>query len=416
MDIKREKPKSNRKIIIAGAGVAGVLIVTALLAQLKPAAPTVDGGTLYIDSVVRGPLVREVRGNGSLTPEQAHYITAVTAGRVDKRHLRPPAEVTPESVILELTNPDVEIQVLNADRQLADAEATLVSLRTNLRTAYLNQASTVEELRSQSLDAKRRAEAGAELLRKGLIIPLDQQQAADRAAALEKRVALEEQRMQLLNQTIEEQITAQEAQVMRLRSISVFQHQLKASMTVRAGTNGILQEVPLEIGQYAQAGTLLARVIPTPVRLKAVLRIPETQARDLAIGQVAQIDTRNGVVAGRVARVDPAITAGTITVDVAIDGELPAGARPDLSVDGVIEIERLAEVLHVGRPAYAQERSTISLFKLSPDQSEAVRVQVRVGRLSVRDVEILDGLNPGDRVILSDMSRWENVERVRLKW
>ena len=415
MDIKREAPKSKKKYIFAGAGIAAVVVVTALLAQLKPAAPSVDVGTLLIDSVVRGPLVREVRGPGSLTPEVLQYITAVTAGRVEKRHLRPPAQVTPESVILELTNPDVEIQVLNADRQLADAEANLVSLKTNLRASHLNQASLVEDVKQQYQDAKRRADAGAELLRKGLIIPLDQQQASDRAKALEQRVAFEEQRLQLLKDTIDEQIKAQESQVMRLRSISTFQHQLKASMIVRAGTAGILQEVPLEIGQYAQPGALLARVIPTPIRLKAVLRIPETQARDLATGQVAQIDTRNGFVPGHVVRVDPAVTNGTVTVDVALDSVPPAGARADLSVDGLIELERMPDVLHVGRPAYAQERSTITLFKLTPDGSEAFRVQVKVGRLSVRDVEILEGLDPGDRVILSDMSRWENVERVRLK-
>jgi multidrug resistance efflux pump len=415
MDIKREKPKSIKKPVMIATAVLAVAVVTVLLGQLKPAAPTVDAGTLYTDSVVRGPLVREVRGPGSLIPEQIRFITAVTAGRVEKRHLRPPAEVTPGTVILELTNPDVEIQVLNADRQLADAEAALVSLKTNLRTGHLSQASLVEDIRQQYLDAKRRAEAGAELLKKGLIIPLDQKQAEDRATALEQRLAHEQQRLELLKGTIDEQITAQEAQVRRLRSIAEFQHQLRASMVVRAGTTGILQEVPLEIGQYAQPGALLARVIPTPIDLKAVLRIPETQARDLAIGQISEIDTRNGKVKGRVSRVDPAITNGTITVDVTIDGELPAGARPDLSVDGVIELERLPDVLHVGRPAYAQERSTISLFKLTPDGSEAVRVQVRVGRLSVRDVEILGGLEPGDIVILSDMSRYENVERVRLK-
>lgn len=415
MDIKREKPRSIKKPVLIGAAVLGVGVVTVLLGQLKPAAPTVDQGTLYMDSVVRGPLIREVRGPGSLTPEQIRYITAVTAGRVEKRHLRPPAEVNPGSVILELTNPDVEIQVLNADRQLADAEASLVSLRTNLKTGHLSQASLVEDIRQQHGDAKRRAEAGAELLKKGLIIPLDQKQAEDRANALGQRLAHEEERLKLLKDTIEEQIAAQEAQVKRLRSIAEFQHQLKASMVVRAGTTGILQETPLEIGQYAQPGALLARVIPTPMQLKAVLRIPETQARDLALGQVAEIDTRNGKVKGHVVRVDPGVTNGTITVDIAIDGELPAGARPDLSVDGVIELERLPDVLHVGRPAYAQERSTISLFKLTPDRSEAVRVQVRIGRLSVRDVEILEGLEPGDVVILSDMSRYENVERVRLK-
>ena len=254
MDIKREKPKSLKKPVLIGAAILGLGVVTVLLGQLKPAAPTVDQGTLYMDSVVRGPLIREVRGPGSLTPEQIRYITAVTAGRVEKRHLRPPAEVNPGSVILELTNPDVEIQVLNADRQLADAEASLVSLRTNLKTGHLSQASLVEDIRQQHADARRRAEAGAELLKKGLIIPLDQKQAEDRANALEQRLAHEEERLKLLKDTIEEQIAAQEAQVKRLRSIAEFQHQLRASMVVRAGTTGILQETPLEIGQYAQPG------------------------------------------------------------------------------------------------------------------------------------------------------------------
>ena len=415
MDIKRERPKSRRIYYLAGAGIVAVVVITILLGRLKPAAPTVDLGTLYIDSVVRGPLLREVRGPGTLAPEQIRWISAVTAGRVEKRLLRPPALVEETTVILELTNPDVQIQALNADRQLADAEAGLVALRTKLRSDHLTQASLVEDVRQQSLDAKRRAETGAELLKKGLIIPLDQQQAEDKARALAARLDYEQQRLALLKGTIDEQIVSQQAQVKRLRSITDFQHGLVASMIVRAGAKGILQEAPLEVGQYALPGALLAKVVPTPMRLKAVLRIPETQARDLTVGQRASIDTRNGVVPGHVVRVDPAATNGTVTVDVILDAEAPAGARPDISVDGVIEIERIPDILHVGRPAYAQEKSAVRLFKVVENGTAAVRVNVQIGRLSVRDVEVLSGLQRGDRVILSDMSRWENVERVKLK-
>jgi multidrug resistance efflux pump len=415
MDIKRERPKSRRPYYLAGAGMLGIVVIGVLLSRLKPAAPTIDAGTLYIDSVVRGPLLREVRGPGTLVPEQIRWITAVTAGRVERRVLRPPAQVEEGTVILELTNPDVQIQALNADRQLADAEAALVALKTKLRGDYLAQASLVEDVRQQASDARRRAETGAELLKKGLIIPIDQQQAEDRARGLSAQLDLQQQRLILLKGTIDEQITSQEAQVKRLRSIADFQHGLVASMVVRAGATGILQEAPLEVGQYALPGALLAKVVPTPMRLKAVLRIPETQARDLTVGQRASVDTRNGIVAGHVVRVDPAATNGTVTVDVALDAEPPPGARPDISVDGVVEIERIPDILHVGRPAYAQERSTARLFKVVEDGKAAVRVNVQIGRLSVKDVEIVSGLARGDRVILSDMSRWENVERVKLK-
>jgi hypothetical protein len=250
-------------------------------------------------------------------------------------------------VLLELTNPDVEIQTLNADRQLTDAQSQLVQLKANLNSSRLTQASSVADLKSQWQDAKRRAESGAELLKQGLIIPLDQKQAQDRADALENRVKFEEERLKIMTQTVDEQVD-------RLRSISAFQHGLKASMVVRAGATGVLQEIPLEVGQYAQAGATLAKVVPTPLRLKAVLRIPETQAKDLSIGQKASIDTRNGIAAGHVIRIDPASINGTVTVDVALDGTPPAGARPDLSVDGVIEIARMKDVLL--RPARCDDR------------------------------------------------------------
>lgn len=349
-------------------------------------------------------------------PEDTRFITAVTTGRVEKIHLLPgTTPVEPETIILELSNPDVEIQTLNADRQLTDAQSQLVQLKTNLNTNRLTQASAVADLKSQYLDAKRRAEAGAELLKQGLIIPLDQKQAQDRADALAERVKIEDERLKLLTNTIDEQIKVQEEQVGRLRSIAAFQHGLKASMIVRAGIHGVLREVPLQSGQYATAGTTLARIDPVPLRLKAVLRVPENQAKDLAIGQKALIDTRNGIAPGHVSRIDPASSAGTVTVDVALEGTPPAGARSDLSVDGVIEIARLKNVLFTGRPAYGQQDATIGVFKLVEGGKYAQRVTVRLGRTSVTSVEIKDGLVPGDIVILSDMSRWDNVDRVRIK-
>jgi HlyD family secretion protein len=414
VDIVRDKPKSRKKLILIGVGVAGVIGVSMALANLDPASPSVDAGTIYVDSVVRGEMVREVRGPGTLVPIDIRWISAVTAGRVEKLHHLPGVTVEPETVLLELANPDVQIQRLNADRQLTDAEAQLVQLRTSLENNRLNQASVVAQVRQEAADAQRRADAGAELLRKNLIVPLDQQQAADLSAALRERLRIEERRLEILTATIQEQIEVQERQVERLRSIARFQAGLVGSMVVRAGATGILQEVPLQVGQYALPGTVLAKVVPTPIRLKAVLRIPETQAKDLALGQRASIDTRNGIAPGRVARIDPAAINGTVSVDVALNGEPPDGARPDLSVDGVVEIERLDGVLHVGRPPFAQQNSPGTLFRLVSG-GYAERVQVRFGRTSVSRVEIVDGLEAGDRIIMSDMSRWDNVDRVRIK-
>ena len=415
MDIKREPQKNRKKYFMIGAGVAALVVVTFALMSLKPASPTVELGTIYLDTVERGEMVLEVRGPGTLVPENIRFITAVTAGRVEKKYLQPGVSVEPSTILLELTNPDVEIQTLNADRALTESESQLVQLRTSLANNRLSQASLVANLRSQWLDAKRRAESGAELLKQGLIIPLDQQQAQDKADALGKQVEFEEERLKILTGTINEQIRVQEEQVGRLRSITAFQHGLRASMVVRAGATGVLSELPLEVGQYAQAGVTLAKVVPTPLRLKAVLRIPEVQAKDVAIGQKSSIDTRNGIAAGHVVRSDPSSLNGTMTVDVALDGTPPAGARPDLSVDGVIEIARMKDVIFMGRPPYGNSDAPIGIFKLVEGGKYAVRVTVRLGRTSVNSVEVKEGLNPGDVVILSDMSRWDNVERVRIK-
>lgn len=415
MDIPRQRRLPGRRPLWIAGGGGVLLLLLLLLAARGSDTPAVSRAAVYVDSVVRGELVRDVRGPGTLVPEAPRYISAVTSGRVERVALRPGASVDDTTVLLVLSNPDVQIQALNADRQLAEARADLVTLRTDLETAILAQASQVEDLRQQAADAQRRAAAGAELVRRGYIVALDQQEAEDRARALTARLGLEEQRLTLLRNTQDEQVEAQRAQVERLRAIARFQHTLARAMVIRAGTRGVVQEITQEVGQYALAGTLLARVIPVPMRLKAVLEIPETQAAELAVGQPATIDTRNGVVPGRVARIDPASTGGAVIVDVALDGALPPGARPDLQVHGTIELDRVADAVYVGRPALAQPHGTMSLFRLEEGGRTAIRVAVRVGRVSSRHAEVVSGLAPGDRVIVSDMSRWEAAARIRLQ-
>jgi len=391
-----------------------VVMATVGLRGLKPAAPRVDRAAVWVDSVQKGPLVIEVRGPGTLVPERIRYISAVTAGRVERRLAEPGAQVGAETVLLELSNPDVQLQALESDRQLTVAQADRVNLRATLTSQRLNQEASVAAAKSAYLDAKRNADAAQDLASQNLISSMDASRAGDRVEELETRYRVEEQRLGVLVAAEDSQISLQQAQVDRLRAVTEFQRGRVRSMQVKAGAPGILQELPLEVGQWAQPGATLARVVE-PSRLKAVLRIPETQAKDIALGQPAAIDTRNGVVEGRVSRIDPAVQNGTVTVDITLPGELPRGARPDLSVDGTIQVERLDNVVHLGRPAYGQANSTVGLFKLTADGGTALRVNVRLGRTSVNTVEILGGLQPGDKVIISDMSRWDGFERVRVE-
>jgi multidrug resistance efflux pump len=415
VDIRREPAKRGRKRIIYGAiGLVAVVVTTLGLRSLKPAAPEVDRAAIWIDSVQKGPLVIEVRGPGTLVPERIRYISAITAGRVERRLAEPGQEVHPETVLLELSNPDVQLEALESERQLTVAQADRVNLKANLETQRLNQEAAVAAAKSAYLDAQRNAEASEELAAKNLISSMDASRAKDRVEELATRYKVEEQRLAVMVGAADSQISLQQAQVGRLRDVTNFQRGRVRSMEVKAGANGILQELPLEVGQWAQSGATLARLVE-PGKLKAVLRIPETQAKDVALGQPASIDTRNGIVKGKVMRIDPAVQNGTVTVDVSREGELPRGARPDLSVDGTIQVERLDNVLHVGRPAYGQANSAVGLFKLVGDGTEAMRVNVRLGRTSVNTVEILGGLQPGDKVIISDMSRWDAVERVRVE-
>lgn len=415
MDIPRTPPRRGRRQLLYGAiALVAVVLTTLGLRGLKPAAPRVDRASVWIDSVQRGPLVIEVRGPGTLVPERIRWISAVTAGRVDKRLAEAGEEVMPETVLLELTNPDVQLEALESERQLTAARADQVNLRANLQSQRLNQEGTVAAARAAYLDAKRNADATESLAAKELISTMDASRAKDRVEEQATRFKVEEERLRVMVEAADSQLALQQAQVDRLRAVTEFQRSRVRSMVVKAGAKGTLQELPLEVGQWAQSGATLARIVE-PGRLKAVLRIPETQAKDVALGQPAAIDTRNGIVRGRVSRIDPAVQNGTVTVDVSLEGELPRGARPDLSVDGTIQVERLNNVLHLGRPAYGQPNSTVGLFKLVEGGAAAVRTSVRLGRSSVNTVEILGGLKPGDKVIISDMSRWDGFERVRVE-
>jgi HlyD family secretion protein len=414
LDIPRQNRKSNRRVLYVSGAVTAVVLATLALSRLEPAAPTVDRATVWTDSVRRGTMVRQVRGPGTLVPEQIRFISAVTAGRVERVLALPGIEVDERTVLLEMSNPDVERQMLEAQRLLTSAEAEAANLQATLENQRLNQEATVASARSEFREAERQAKLNEEMASRGLIPTMDLSRTRDRAEELRTRLEIELKRLEFLSRSMQAQSAAQRSQIERLRGIVDFQREQQRSMVVRAGTRGVLREIPLQEGQWVNPGSNLA-VVVQPERLKAELRIPETQARDLTVGQAASIDTRNGVVPGRVVRIDPAVQSGTVRVDVALEGELPRGARPDLSVDGVIEIERLENVLYVGRPAYGQAESMVGLFKVQDGGRTAVRTNVRLGRSSVNTIEVIDGLREGDVVILSDMSSWDSTDRVRLQ-
>jgi len=414
MDIQRTPRKKRGKYLIAGAAVAVLAIGTLALGMLPQAAPSVDRSTLMIDSVERGTMVRAVRAPGTLVPERVHLVSALTAGRVERLPFRPGATVTAGSSLLELSNPDVQLEALEAGRQVTTAEAALLNLQTSLATERLTQQATVASAEASASDARRQATLLASLGAKQFANENDIVKANEHATEESARLAAEKGRLAVMDGALAQQIALQKSEVERARAIAEFQRARVASMKVAVPEDGVLQTLPLELGQWVVPGQVLATVAQ-PGRLKAVLRVPETQARDVVIGQPVDIDTRNGIAKGHVMRVDPSVQNGTVTVEVSLDGTLPRGARPDLSVDGTIEIERLPDVLHVGRPAYGQGESTVGLFRLDPDGKYATRVPVKLGRSSVTTIEVVQGLKAGDRVITSDMSQWDNVERVKLK-
>ena len=416
MDIARPnaaKEKRRKRIIIGVIAGVALIAVTILLARLKPAAPTVERNLVWIDTVKRGPMVRQVRGLGTLVPEEIRWIAARTQGRVDKIILRPGADVEPGSLILELTNPDVVSAAANAKSQLQAAEAQLVNLRVQLESQLLAAESTAANAKSTYEQARLQAEVNEELFKDGLVSPLQMKLSKVSAEEAATRNEIEQKRYAFSKDSIKPQLAVQEAEVERLSSLEVLRQEELDALHVRATMSGVLSALPVEVGALVQPGTNIARVAD-PTKLKAEVRIAETQAKDIAIGQLAQIDTRNGLVDGHVSRIDPAVQNGTVTVDVLITSPLPKGARPDLSVDGTIELERLNEVVYVGRPAFGQEKSTVGIFKLADNGSDAFRTQVQLGRSSVNTIEIVGGLQPGDKVILSDMSQWDANERIRL--
>ena len=414
MDIKREPQSKKKQYIIWGAGIVAIALVSLGISRLRPAAPGVERATLWVDSVRRGELLREVRAPGTLEPEHIRIIAAVTAGRVEQLPIRPGVSVNPSTLIVELSNTDVVLQEMQAEQQLTAARGQLASLKTTLLQQRLAQEGVIATLNTQLENANRTLKTTQALDAKGLATAQEKAAAQDAVDELQKRQTLEQQRLDEMNASASEQIQLNEEQITRLASIVQEQKMRVSSMHVIAGEGGVLQTLPLELGQWVNPGMELARV-QQPGRLKAVLRVPETQARDVAIGQKATIDTRNGVVNGHVIRQDPSSQQGTITVEVAIDDSLPKGARADMSVDGTIELERLPNVLYVGRPAYGSAESTVGLFKMSEDGKEATRVNVKLGRASVNAIEVLQGLAVGDSVIISDMSQWDNVSRVRIK-
>lgn len=396
----------------AGLGVV-VILITVGVSRLEPAAPSVDRDTVYTDTVQRGEMLRQVRGTGTLVPEEIRWISASTNSTVERIVLRPGVEVEPDTVIVELSNPQLEQSALEARLQLEAAQARYKSRQVELDRDVLTQRATVATTEQALTLAEYEASLDEELFKDELVSELQLRQ--KQAAANQHRIQhqIEEQRLAILIDSVATQLAAEQAEVDRLETIWQLRRDEVADLRVTAGVAGVLQEVPLEEGASVTTGTNLARV-GDPLRLMAELRIAETQARDVQIGQQASIDTRNGVIPGSVIRIDPAVQNGTVTVDVSLDGALPRGARPDLTVDGTIELERLVDVVYVGRPVYGQEDSVITLFKLQPGSNEAVRTRVALGRSSVNLVEVTEGLQPGDQVVLSDMSQWDAFDRIQL--
>jgi HlyD family secretion protein len=414
VDIVRAKTRPTRRYLFIALGLLVVVFVTVSVSRLESRPPSVDRGTLWVDSVRRGTMLRQVRAPGTLEPEHVRFVSALTAGRVERRPLKPGAIVMPATVIVELSNPDVQLEALSAQKELAAAQAALLTSQTQIESQRLTAQAALATVVSDSADAARNAGMMDALDKKGLAGAFELAKAHDREHELDSRVATDRDQLRMLSSSVTEQVAAQRQQIDRLKAIVEFQNQRVASMRVPAGDSGVLQELPLDLGQWVVPGQILGKVAQ-PGKLKAVLKVPETQAKDVAPGQVVAVDTRNGVVPGRVTRIDPSVQNGTVNVEVALEGTLPAGARADLSVDGTIEIERLDNVLYVGRPAFAQTGATVGLFKLDPSGHTAVRQSVVFGRSSVTTIEVVGGLAAGDRVIISDMSTWDNANKVRIE-
>ena len=417
MDIARPsnaKQKRIKQAIYATVGLLAVVLVSVGLSRLKPAAPTVERAVVWPDLVKRGPMVRQVRGLGTLTPEDIRWIPATTQGRVEKIILRPGAQVKRGDVILELSNPQLEQQLQDARLKLGAAQAGLANIRVQLQNDLLQQRAASASIESDFNKARMQAQMNEALAKDQLVSDLVLKQSQVDAQSLEVRNQISKDQLASKADSMRAQTAVQQSLVDQASALLTLTKQQQAELKVRAGLDGMLQVVPVEVGQQVAPGTNLARVA-NPSRLKAEIKIAETQAKDIQLGQKAEIDTRNGIVEGRVARIDPSVQNGTRTVDVTLTGALPKGAVPDLSVDGTIELERLNDVLFMGRPAFGQDQSVVGLFRIGADGVNAERIQVKLGRSSVNTIEILSGLKVGDQVILSDMSAYDAYDRIRLK-
>jgi HlyD family secretion protein len=416
MDIPRPEAKRKKRIRQATyGGIAGVVVViiTIFLAQLEPAAPTVDRNTIWPDKVREGEMLRQTRGPGTLVPREIRWIAAQTDGRVDRVVVRPGAVVEPDTVLVEMSNPDLMQQTEEARFALEAAKAEFTDTELRLKNQELDQRAALGAARADYESARLQAEAEKDLADEGIVSAIDARRSELMAEQLKLRLEIEEERLTQFSKTLDAQIALQRARLDQVRNAYERRVEQVESLQVRAGIAGQLQRVEVEEGQRVGLGANIARVA-RPDELMAELQIPETQARDVQIGQRVDVDTRTGIVEGRVIRIDPAAQAGTVQVDVELMGQLPRGARPDMSVDGTIELERLPNVVFVGRPNYAQANSTISLFKIIDGGAYAVRVPVEIGAMSTNSVEIVKGLVPGDEVILSDTSAWEDNDRIRL--
>jgi HlyD family secretion protein len=417
VDIVRPEAKRKKRvrlILYIVAAVVLIPLVTYALSRLKPAAPSVDSGTIWTDTVKRGPMLREVRGLGTLVPETILLIPAATDGRVDKRYILAGTPVKANTAILDLSNPELQQTALDAQYQMKGAQANLEQTRALLQNQLMDKRTQAAAVSSAYHTALLDEETNQKLAANGLVSDLIYKKSHVAASELAKQDDLAQKEVETFQNSISSQVAVQQASLDEKRAMYELKKSQLDQLHVRPGIDGVLQELDVEVGQKVTMGTVLARVAQ-PTHLKAQLKIAETQAKDIVIGQKASVDTHNGIIAGHVTRIDPAVQNGTVTVDVGLDGALPPGARPDLSVEGTVEIERLADILFVGRPVHGEANSTVGLFKVVDDGKEATRVQVQLGRSSVNTVEIVRGLEVGDKVILSDMSAWDNYDRVQLK-
>jgi HlyD family secretion protein len=414
-----KKRRQRRRWLLAGGVMTVLTLVTLGLSQLQPASPRVEKSSVWMDTVKRGEMLRQVRGNGTLVPEDIRWIPTINAGRVEQILVLPGAAVKTDTVLVELSNPEVEQVAFDAESQFKATKADLANLRVQLDSQKLTQQAAVASAQANGTTAETDFEANDALGRKGLVAALTVKQSKAKADELAKLLEIEKERLKMCDEAARAQLAAQEEKIAQYGAQFEMKRRQVEALKVRAGMDGVLQRLgdpasPLQVGQQLAEGALVARVA-NPAKLKAAIKIAETQAKDVQLDQPAEIDTRNGVIPGHVIRIDPAVENGTVTVDVALDAALPKGARPDLSVDGTIELERLTNVMYVGRPVQGQSDSQVGLFKVMDGGKGAVRVSVKLGRSSVSTIEVIEGLQVGDQVILSDMSQWDAYERLRLE-